>query len=31
LIREYNQPFPLGDPQRLAEVEIVLAIPRFAP
>jgi hypothetical protein len=31
LIREYNQPFPLGDPRRLAESETVLAIPRFAP
>jgi hypothetical protein len=31
LIREYNHPFPLGDPQRLAEAEMLLAIPRFTP
>jgi hypothetical protein len=31
LIREYNQPFLLGDPQRLAEAATVLAIPRFGP
>ena len=31
LIREYSQPFRLGDPQRLAEPDARLAIPRFAP
>jgi hypothetical protein len=31
LIREYNQPFLFGDPQRLAASETLLAIPRFAP
>jgi hypothetical protein len=31
LIREYNQPFLLGHPQRLAEAATVLAMPRFAP
>jgi hypothetical protein len=31
LIHEYNQPFLLGDPQRLAESETLLAIPCVAP
>jgi hypothetical protein len=31
LIREYNQPFRLGYPQRLAEPDARLAILRFAP
>jgi hypothetical protein len=31
LIREYNEPFLIGDPQRLAEPTTVLTIPRFVP